>query len=230
MVRVTRLFCLPHAGAGVAGWRSLAKHLPQLDWVPLDLPGRDGRRSEPAHLTIAAAVHELAPRIETDRPYAVLGHSMGALLAFELVRALRRMDAPAPEHLLLSSRRAPHLPDPFPAMHSLPEAAFIAELQRRFSALPQVLLDSPALLALFLPTLRADYAKLDTYVHVEELPLSVPITVMWGRADTRLEHSDLEAWQQHTTGGFRLLPVEGGHFWFKDDPAPLLAELAAVLR
>src|SRR5207244_548641 len=103
-------------------------------------------------------------------PFALFGHSMGALISFELARQLRRQNDPQPVHLLISSCYAPHIPDPNPPIHALPESEFVEAL-RHLDGTPQEVLQDPELMQLVLPTLRADFALCETYVYTPEAPL-----------------------------------------------------------
>src|SRR5262245_44114205 len=107
-----RLYCLPYAGSGAAVYRPWAALLPStIDLRLVQLPGREARLREPAYTRMDALIEALAPAVasEIDRPYVLFGHSMGALVVFELARALRRLDLPSPTCLFVSGRRAPHL-------------------------------------------------------------------------------------------------------------------------
>ncbi len=226
-----RLYCLPHAGAGplaFLGWeRALA---PEIDPVPLCPPGRERRYWDPPYCALPPYVAALADvlREDADRPYALFGHSVGALVAFELARALRATGAPDPVHLFVSGRIAPQLADPRPALHTLPDDALVRELVR-FGGLPENALRSPEILDLVLPVLRADLAVNETYRHVPQPPLEIPVTVFGGAADPKVERDELWAWQEQAAGFFEVVQFEGGHFFTRDRREDLLAAIAARL-
>lgn len=222
-----RLVYLPCAGGGAVDalrWRPAPDGL---ELLPARLPGREARLSERPYRALDTLVSDLADALPTDRPYAIYGHSMGAWLAFELTRALRSRGRPLPEHLHLAARRAPDVPSSEPPLGRLPRAEFLAGMQARYGAIPRALLDAPAVLDAFLPALRADVALLDDHVHREQPPLDVPFTVWLGADDRTVERDGADAWRRHTTAGFTIRTVPGGHFFHREPgfPAALFAAL-----
>lgn len=228
-----RLICFPYAGGGAAAYHPWAKLLPPaVELCVLQLPGRETRRGEPPYTVFADAAAGLLAAASPllDKPCAFFGHSLGALLAFETARSLRRAGLPQPFHLLLSSRRPPQLPEPFGPIAQIPEAEFIAAVQRRYGGIPQVILQEPDLLALFLPTLRADFAVLESYAYREEPPLSADLTIYGGSEDPIATPAALDLWQVHTTGAFAHEQFAGGHFYLQSERAGLLASLVSRLH
>jgi medium-chain acyl-[acyl-carrier-protein] hydrolase len=210
-----RLFCIPYAGGGAQIYRSYADALPAaVEVCAVQLPGRERRFVEPPLESVDAIVDQLAPVVakELDLPYAVFGHSLGALVGFELVRRLRDAGEPLPVRLFASGHRAPHLPDPDPPIRHLPDAEFIEEL-RALNGTPQAAFDSPELLALVLPTLRADFTAAETYVYRDRAPLACPISALGGTADDMITPEALQAWRQHTSAQFESHLLEGDHFF-----------------
>lgn len=210
-----RLFCLPYAGGGAQIYRTYSQVLPDdIEVCAVQLPGRERRFREPALESVDAIVDRLAPVVSelSDRPYAVLGHSLGALVGFELLRRLRKDGEPLPLRLFASGHRAPHLPDPDPPIHHLPDAQFVEEL-RQLNGTPQEVFESPELLELILPVLRADFTAAETYVYRSEVPLPCPITALGGTNDVMIPRESLQAWQEHTTGNFEAHFLEGDHFF-----------------
>lgn len=227
-----RLICFPYAGGGASVYHPWARLLPPaVELCVLQLPGRETRRGDPLYTTFAEAAAGLLEAIAPllDKPCAFFGHSLGALLAFETARGLRRTGQPQPFHLLLSSRRPPQLPEPFGPIAGAAEAEFIAAVQRRYDGIPQVILQEPELLALFLPMLRADFAVLESHVYCEEPPLAAAITVYGGSADPIVTPAALDLWQMHTTGAFAHEQFAGGHFYLQAHRAALLASIAGRL-
>lgn len=216
---VVRLVCLPYAGGGATAvfraWGS--RFTPVAEPCPLELPGRASRLREPPSRRIRELAISLATSLEARRgePLAFFGHSLGALLAFEVVREMRRRGAPPPRHLFVSSRRGPRIPEPDGAIHGMPDAAFLEEIQRRYDAIPGEVLREPELMQLLLPTLRADFEMLETYDYAAEEPLECPITAIGGLEDHRVPLEALEAWSLETRGPFRLHRFPGGHFYFR---------------
>ncbi|RFU39313.1 thioesterase, partial [Actinomadura logoneensis] len=193
----------------------------------VQLPGREARIGLPPFHdaeALAAALAATAAGSRGDlfrRPFALFGHSMGALAAFEFARRLRADGLPGPVHLFVSSRPAPHLPPPSPGAHLLPDDRLLDRVRELGGTPPEVLADE-RLMRLVLPVLRADFAVNDGYVHRPGPPLGVPVTALGGRADADVPPAALAAWRTHTTARFRTRLFEGGHFYLRDDPEPLL--------
>lgn len=225
-----RLFCFPYAGGGAsvysAWWRELPAHT---ELCAIKLPGREARLGEPPFERLTALVQALATALDgwLTKPFAFYGHSMGALVSFELARELRRRGAPPPRHLFVAARRAPHLPASEP-VNGLPEGEFLAWL-RRIGGTPEEVLRDPELLGLFMPVLRADVAVNEAEPFVAGAPLDCPISAFGGVDDERAAPADLEAWGQHTRGPFRIEMFPGGHFFLRTAREPLLRSISATL-
>jgi medium-chain acyl-[acyl-carrier-protein] hydrolase len=226
-----RLFCFPFAGGGAFAYRTWAEELPRfVEVCPVQLPGREERHKDPAHRRMDALVTEISDHIRPhlDRPFAFYGHSMGAPIAFELARALRRSKASLPLALFAGAYRAPHLPLNGRAMHSLSDPEFIAELCR-LQGTPGHVLENQELMALLLPAMRADFELCDTYMAAEEAPLSCPIVLYGGSKDDSVSHEQLESWQIHTSRSFALHMLPGHHFFLQSHRSLLLQSMAEKL-
>jgi medium-chain acyl-[acyl-carrier-protein] hydrolase len=221
---------LPHAGGGVTAFRSWNEALPP--WVqvcPVALPGREMRRSEPAFNDLDKLVDAIARELQhsLNVPYAVFGHSMGSLLAFEWVRRLQRDGLPMPGWLFLSGRRAPEqVTDRSLLLHGLPDAEFLEQLTSLYQGIPQEILREPELMEVFLPILRADISVVESYRFRESEPLDCPITVFAGTSDTSVNWDQLLAWKRQTRRRFAVELLPGGHFY---PQKPLLQTLSATL-
>ena len=227
-----RLFCLPYAGGGMAPFRPWVERLPaDIELCLVQLPGRETRMRESPYTVLDDLVDDLVEAIDPllDRPYALFGHSMGAWIGFALARQLRSSGQPEPAHLLVSGRRAPHIPEADAPLHPLPDAAFVAALVRRYNGIPRALLEDVELLRLFLPTLRADLTMIETYRFVETPPLDCPITAYGGWEDGRATQVDLAAWGEVTRGAFELQMFPGGHFFIQTEREALLATITGAL-
>ena len=219
-----RLFCLPFAGAGANAFREWPSAFgPRVEIAAVRLPGREQRIREapviePEH--VAEAVADAA-----DRPFAIFGHSMGARLAFEVVRELRRTGGPLPLRLYPSGINPPHLPTagPFAGLSRASDEELLAGVAEG-GGVPEAVLAVPELLSLFLPVLRADLTWVDDYVCADAPPLPVPVVAFAGDADPVAPPSRMDGWHGHTTGGFTLHTLPGGHF-FLIDQLPRVAAL-----
>jgi surfactin synthase thioesterase subunit len=215
-----RLFCLPYAGGGAAPYHRWRPGLPDwLDLLPLNLPGRESRAAHPPYTELEQLASNAAAVIATcaNHPYALLGHSLGAVAALEITRKLRQSGHPLPRLLIVTGCRAPQVMARRSPIHQLPETEFLGELASRYNGIPAVVLENRELLDLLLPVLRADVGMLETHTYVDEPPLDVEILALGGTADAAVTAADLNAWRIHTSQRFsaRLLP--GGHFFLFDD-------------
>lgn len=226
-----RLWCLPHAGVGASVYRPWIGCVSGVAVAGVALPGREGRLRERAFTEIGALADAAAAGLaeKVDRPYALFGHSMGALLAFELARRFRDAGLGEPVHLFVSGRRAPHLPSRRPALTHLPDEAFVEAIARRYGGVPREVREHPDLLALLLPTLRADFRAVESYAVTAAPPLTCPVTALGGTRDEETTAEELEGWSEHTTGGFRVRRFEGGHFFVQEAGAEVLAYVTGVL-
>lgn len=210
-----RLFCFPYAGGSAQVFRSWQRHfLTEASLSLAHLPGRAARIGEPPFKQYKPLVNALADAIipELSPAFVFWGHSMGALISFELARELRRRGQPGPLALFVSGRVAPQIPDPDPPTFNLPEQEFIAEL-RRLNGTPGELLDRPELREFFLPTIRADFELVDTYVYESGDPLACAIHAYGGLQDATVPIADLRAWQKQTSGAFKVRMFPGDHFF-----------------
>jgi medium-chain acyl-[acyl-carrier-protein] hydrolase len=217
-----RLFCFPYAGAGASVFRDWHKEVPSVaDVVPVQLPGREGRWSEQPvqDLPLLAATVATALEPLLIEPYAFFGHSMGALIAFELARVIRRRGLPLPVHLFVSATRAPHVPDREPSVHHLPDVLLWKTVMRDYGAPQAGAALNPEMAAIVLPILRADFRMCESYKPSWEDPLPFPLTAYGGRHDLRVTYADLSAWSSYTTGPFRMRLFPGGHFFLSRDSA-----------
>lgn len=223
-----RLICFPHAGGAASAYYTWAAALPGIDVVAVQPPGREARLREAPLIDGAQLVRALADAVagEIDRPTLFFGHSMGALVAYEVARELSRRGAPLPVHLFASGRRSPTVPDHEPPLHRLPDREFVAELERRFGGMPAAITAEPELLALFLPVIRADVTLLETYPFVAGEPLDVPITVFGGEHDHQTSPSLLAAWQSLSAFPVAVRQFTGGHFFLHERRSEFLPALA----
>lgn len=224
---IGRLFCFPFAGGGTtAYYRWPARILAGVEVARIQLPGREIRLREPLFDNLRSLVGTLAEEMTSyiDGPFVLYGHSMGALLAFELARALRRRNGLLPAHLFVAGYRAPQLPPSEPPFSHLPDAEFV-ERVRRFGGLPDPIVRDKELLEIFLPILRADFRMTETYVYSEEPPLECPITAFGGLSDPKTGVEKILAWSMHTSVRFDTHFFPGGHFFLVDSEPLVLDEI-----
>lgn len=214
---VLRLFCFSHAGGGASSYRDWVAGLaPEIDVLPVQLPGREMRFLERPFddMTPLLEALYLALRPLLNKPFALFGHSLGALISFELAHRLEN-EGFIPQHLFVSGYGAPQLPVKLPPMHHLDDEEFVAALHD-LGTVPTAVLQNEELLALLLPMLRADFAVYERYQYQEALPLTCPLTVLGGQDDLLVPPEMLQPWGQHSTqpGGVHLFP--GSHFYLPE--------------
>jgi medium-chain acyl-[acyl-carrier-protein] hydrolase len=234
-----RVICFGPAGATAAALRTWMRGAVPESAHPIfpELPGRSSRPGDRPFEQLAPLVQALARSLGTELavPFALFGHSMGALIGFELARELRRQGRPGPCHLFVSAHRGPQLPDRRRPLHGLPEAGFWQALQQ-IGGTPEDLLAHAELRSLLLPRLRADFAVCETYRYLRESPLPCPISAFGAFQDHLVTAAELSAWQWESSCGFRQRLLAGDHFScvrqgqkallqaFTEDLRPILAD------
>jgi len=227
-----RLFCFPYAGTGASIFRTWSEGLPaDVEVCPVQFPGRGTRLKETPFTELLPLVQALAQALVPllDKPFAFFGHSLGALVSFELARQLRRQAGVQPVRLFVSADRAPQIPQRDRPIHALPDSEFLVEL-RRLNGIPEKVLEDVELMQVMLPVLRADFAVYETYVYSVEAPLNCPISIFGGLRDHRVSRDDLEAWRDQTSVSFSLQMFPGDHFFLNTTQPLLLQVLSEELR
>lgn len=229
---ILRLFCFAHAGGGTAFFRPWREALlPVAEVCPVLLPGRESRFREPPFRSLEALLDPLCEALwrHADRPVAFLGHSMGAAVAYEAARRFAAANSQGPVCLLVSGRRAPHLPARRPPLAALPADALMAAVQG-LNGTPSQVVEQKDLMQLFLPALRADFHLNDSYVPLPGPALTCPVTALGGDTDPEAHPGELEEWRYVTRGAFRCRIVSGGHFYLQGAPGPVLAAVRHDLQ
>ncbi|MFF7282309.1 thioesterase II family protein [Streptomyces griseorubiginosus] len=226
-----RLVCFPHAGGSAAYFRPLAQSLaPRVETLCVQYPGRQERRHEPLLDSVSALADAAfaALRHELDGPFAFFGHSLGAVVAFEVARRFERLTPEGPVRLFASARRAPSVVRD-ERVHLLDDAGLVAELNALGGTASAVLAD-PELRALVLPIVRADYRAVETYVpEPVGARLTCPVSVLVGAADPVAPLSEARAWEAHTTRGADVRLFDGGHFYLDDHTDAVAATVFSTL-
>jgi len=219
-----RLFCFPFAGGGASTYRGWPAHLPaDIDVATVQLPGREERLREPAFHDATELCGKLACVLAPyfDRPFALFGHSMGALLAFELARMLRTTGGPSPVHLFVSAHCGPRKLHCLPSVIGMSDRELVS-LLRSLSGTPDEVLEDGDVMKLILPLFRADLTICETYRYVAAEPLACPISAFGGALDDYVRRPDLLAWSAETRGTFQARMFTGGHFFLNDVKPRLL--------
>lgn len=230
-----RLICLPHAGAGAStyfGWGALLQPA-GIEVRSVQYPGRENRLSEACLTdaeTMTRAIADAWPELAGGGPCAIFGHSMGALLGFELALELaRRGSTHQPVRLFVSGHNAPSVLSPLPTLHLLPDCEFLPAVSRHYGDLPAELTMSSEMAALITPILRADFQLVDRYRWRNGPQASAAISVLGGLQDPWTTRAGLEQWSHHTRGPFscRLLP--GNHFFHQQNRATVISVIESDL-
>ncbi|MFJ6141800.1 thioesterase II family protein [Kitasatospora sp. NPDC092286] len=222
--------CFPHAGGAATYYQPMALALSgSADVLAVQYPGRQDRRHEPPLVDIAEladrAAEALLPRI--DGPLVLFGHSMGAVIAFEVARRLEEGAGVSPEALYVSGRRAPstfRIED----LHTRGDRALLGEI-RGLSGTDSGVLDDEEIVAMILPALRADYRAIETYRSAPGARVDCPVVALTGDRDPKATVAEVAAWREHTTGTFELKVLPGDHFYLTADPGAVVAEIARRL-
>jgi medium-chain acyl-[acyl-carrier-protein] hydrolase len=226
-----RLFCFHYAGATALIYRTWPQKLPSsVEVVAIQLPGRAARRPQPLVSKLTDLVEPIAEALAPflNEPFAFFGHSMGALISFEVARCLRRQGRALPWHMFVSGRSAPQLNREHAPLYNLPKDELLAKLQG-LEGTPHEVLEHPELMDLMLPMLRADFSICDTYEYTEEAPLACPITAFGGLQDSDISRRKIEAWREQTSATFTLRMFSGNHFFIHSNETLLLNLLATQL-
>lgn len=228
-----RLFCFPYSGASASVFFPWIEILPStVEVYPVQLPGRGNRVSEPVYTylpdLIDAIEDALLPSF-SEKPFALFGHSMGALISYELSWRLESVHQLIPKMLFVSGHNAPHLPDKNEPMHDLDEDEFLERL-RKLNGTPEEVLQDRELLELVMPILRADFKLSETYPGEGEKVISSPICACGGLQDVYLDREGLEAWGELTRGGATSRLFPGDHFYLNKNRIYLLQVIAQELN
>ena len=223
-----RLFCFPYAGGNALVFREWQQYLvPEIDVCLVHLPGRARRINERPHTQIQPLIQELADAIHPEAQgirFAFWGHSMGALISFELAREFRRRNYPAPVHLFLSACRAPTVMQAVPPSFHLPAKEFIAEI-RKLNGTPKEFFENPEIQKFLLPLLRSDFQITDTYQYQDEGPLACPITVYGADQDHLATLNYLAPWEMQTSAAYKTRVFSGDHFFFQSQKKEFISTL-----
>lgn len=214
----TRLVCFPHAGGSASYFHGVSAALrPDVEVLAVQYPGRQDRRDEPLLDDIEVLADRVAAALRgwTDRPTAFFGHSMGAVIAYEVARRWEQRHGLVLTHLHVSGRRAPSRVR-HSAVHLMDDAGIRAEVAELGGPASDLLADAE-LAALLMPPIRNDYKAIETYRHQPGPLLSCPLTALVGDVDPVVTLEEAGAWAEHTTGPFELRVLPGGHFFLADN-------------
>ncbi len=231
-----RLFCFHHAGGAANVFRDWGTKVPKgVEVCPVQLPGHSTRMGEPLPTNLRQVISEAAVGLapELTVPYVFLGHSLGALVAYELAHELGHTGKAGPRHLIAAARVAPSVAVPGSSIHALPDDDFIDALRTKYNAIPAEILRERELLQLLLPVMRADFRLHETYRYSARQPLSCGLSVYGGVHDDSVTEAHLLAWRLETNARFSKTMIPGDHFFIHagrpEFTRAIAAELEAVI-
>ena len=228
-----RLYCFPYSGASASVYYPWIEILPtSIELIPVQLPGRGKRVSEAPFTDLHKLVLVLEKALINsfiEKPFAMFGHSMGALVAYELSRRLEKNYQLSPLILFASGHNAPHLPDRADPIHHLEESAFLDRI-RKLNGTPEEVLQDQELVDLLIPILRADFKLSETYEYKAGHCLSCPVIGCGGLQDEYLDRKSLDAWRELTDYGSSIRLFPGDHFYLNQNRHSLLQVIAQELN
>ena len=226
-----RLFCFHYGGGSASAYRDWAKDLIEhVDLVAVQLPGRESRFGEPLLDNVSQVATELYKNFNSylEKPFVFFGHSIGALIAFEFVRLLRKNGVPQPKHLIVSSTKAPQVPLKKAPIHHLPDPELIEKI-REYNGIPSNILEDQELMSIFLPIIRADFSISETYQYTAEKSLTCPITALGGLNDDSFDQADLIKWEEQSISQFEYYLLPGDHFFIRSSYQEVITIVNKVL-
>ncbi|MBT2762677.1 thioesterase domain-containing protein [Paenibacillus sp. ISL-20] len=210
-----KLFCIPYAGASANIFLRWKRLLPEwIELIPIELSGRGNRFGEPLYSSINEAVNDIFSFLQNDidsRPYAIFGHSLGGLIAYELCHKIKNMGFPSPVHLFISGKKAPGVKADQAPISNLPEEQFLNELIKYKGAHVNVF-EHEELMELFQPILRSDFRLAELYTHSDQPKLDIDMSILYGSNDD-YKYYELSGWKDYTSKAFKVTILPGDHFF-----------------
>jgi surfactin synthase thioesterase subunit len=225
------LFLFPFAGGSIYSYTKYKEVAPSnLKLIPLELPGRGRRITQPLLTNADAMVDDLLKQIKPmlNEPYAFYGHSMGTLLAYLVTKRIIREGLNQPLHLFMTGRFGPSAEDPDPPNHSLPKDEFRNKLKEMGGSPDEVLADE-TLMDFFEPFLRADFQAIEEYEYEPSEPFDIPILAIVGK-DERITHDQVMTWQRETTRPLDVRWFNGPHFFIFNYSSEIMRLISQKLQ
>lgn len=225
-----RLVCFPHAGGSASYYFPLSRALsPEFDVFALQYPGRQDRYKEPFVETIDEMAEQITAELAAvpAGPVAFFGHSMGAVLAFEVTRRLEAAQGRAPVTIFASGSRAPSR---YGDEREHKDDRDLVDVMRQLGGTDPRVLENKEMLETFLPAFRNDYRALQAYHRGTDIGIGAPVVVMTATDDPKTSVADASAWHEHTSAGGTVHTFSGGHFYLEKQPQQVIDVIATTLR
>lgn len=213
-----KVFCFPHAGGNAYFFRDWGvKFAPSAEIIGINFPGRSTHFyaapiNEMGKL-VCELIKVLIPLISDGSPYIFLGHSLGALVAYETALKIRMLSLPMPKQLILSSYKAPHIRYTDELISNLSNIEIANNLSKKYGYFDQEIINNEALLKFVMVALRADIMIHESYNYKASSPLDIPFYIYGGSEDYHISSESLREWKRHTLSLFSLHEIEGNHFF-----------------
>ncbi|WEF32910.1 thioesterase II family protein [Pseudoduganella chitinolytica] len=226
------LLCFHHAGGAASFYKKWPAALsPLVQVLPVQMPGRETRYDEAFAPSIGAMVDELLRHQHAfaDKPYALFGHSLGALFGFELGRRLARVGAAAPRFLVASGHGAPRAEPAVEQLHGLPDRQFVDRMREKYGGISDEVMASEELLDFLLPRFRADIRIAEQHVSQDDTPVRFPVVALHGRADQSVSMADVQGWQDKTAARVSIHEFDGDHFFIETNERQVIGVVNKLL-
>ncbi len=226
------LFCFHHAGGAASFYKQWPGAMsPQVQVIPVQMPGREARYGEAFSTSIEDMVSELMLHkdVFSNKPYAIFGHSLGALFGFELARRLAARDGPAPRFLVASGHGGPRRHAADEKLHILPDDKFISRMREKYGGISDEVMASEELLEFLLPRFRADIGIAELHASQDDHPVRFPVVVMHGRNDKSVSIEDVNGWQSKTMGKVSIHEFDGDHFFVETNESQVIGVVNKLL-
>lgn len=213
-----RLFCFHHSGGGASTYHRWLDHLSnEIELIAIQLPGRENRFSEPLTNDLNEIIFNISKEfsVYTEKPFIIFGHSLGALIGFEFVKAISQLYSLVPQHMIVSAAKAPHLPLQRKPLSQLDDISLKEEL-KLYNGINPIILNDNDLWILFAPIIRNDFSILEAYKNFGLEKILCDILALRGIHDDTVNEKEIRAWSASTTGKFEYLQFSGDHFFLKN--------------
>lgn len=213
-----RLFCFHHSGGGASSYHPWVESLsPLIEMVAIQLPGRENKFLEPLTSDLSHIITKLSKDFSyyKDKPFIVFGHSLGALLAFEFIKAIHRIYSLYPRQVIVSAAKAPHMPYRRKILSHLEDKLLKEEL-KAYNGIDERIQNEPELFDLFLPIIRSDFSIVENYSFAGSASFPCDILAFSGSDDPTVTQEEILGWSTQTTGKFEHMPFSGAHFFIRD--------------